>query len=188
MKSIIISFLLIASSYEVLRKTPTLYHPAEVQTEEIRSYNPRIDSINLSGKEVHRRMEQREKEELLRNNLIRDFNLISIEEWLDFVSRKNSYDQRDIVRDIETIQSVSTKLEEYLQRKRHIMEEKNELYGLKNKEQSILNEEIDKLKPNVERVIDGMNKVLKRKANLIMKKQTEKKLRKKNNKKKSILH
>lgn len=187
MKSIIISFLLIASSYEVLRKTPILY-PAEVQSEEIRSYNPRIDSINLSGKEIHLRIEQREKEELLRNNLIRDFNLISIEEWLDFVSRKNSYDQRDIMRDIETIQSVSTKLEEYLQRKRHTMEEKNELYGLKNKEQSILTEEIDKLKPNVERVIDGMNKVLKKKANLILKKQKEKKLRKKNNKKKSILH
>lgn len=188
MKSIIISLLLIALSYEVLRKTPTLYSP-EIQSEELESYNPRLDSINLSGKEVHKRIEQREKEESLRNNLIRDFNLISLEEWLDFVSQKNSYDQRDIIRDIETIQSTSSKLEQYLKGKSHSIDDNNELYELRNKELSTVKEELNKLKQEedskVERVIEGMNKVLKQKESHILKHKKLKTLRKKNGKKKN---
>ena len=127
MKSILIlsiSIILISSLYAVEEKndSPQLF-PVEIRpANTVGGYNARLDSINLSGKEMRRRVEEREKEETLRNNLIRDFNPMSLEQWIDFVKDKDftAIDTGNILRDISIIQSVSQKLEDYVSNKKKI--------------------------------------------------------------------
>ena len=159
MKSILLltlCVLLFSSSYAALMKknaAPELF-PVEIRPASPSSYNARTDSVNLPGAEMHRRIEEREKEETLRNNMIREFNPTSVEEWIDFVSKKNSamYDQMSFARDVATIQSVSAKLEKYLQEKKKDVEEKTALLDLKIKEQKIIEEELNKLNKDTPKV------------------------------------
>lgn len=152
MKSILLLTLCViafSSSFAALMKknaAPELF-PVEIRPASPSSYNARTDSVNLPGAEIHRRIEEREKEETLRNNMIREFNPTTVEEWIDFVSKKNSamYDQMSFARDVAAIQSVSAKLEKYLQEKKKDVEEKTALLDLKIKEQKIVEEELNKL-------------------------------------------
>ena len=152
MKSILLLTLCViafSSSFAALMKknaAPELF-PVEIRPASPSSYNARTDSVNLPGAEIHRRIEEREKEETLRNNMIREFNPTTVEEWIDFVSKKNSaiYDQVSFARDVATIQSVSAKLEKYLQEKKKDVKEKTALLDLKIKEQKIVEEELNKL-------------------------------------------